>query len=91
MSIVMGNDEFILYVRKHNQACKIDNDTLGEQIWEKIKSLDPNAKIVEEDKASYWDLHGVLVAKDKLPKISAQIEFDREILPKVYDFLDQLS
>ena len=52
---------------------------------------DPNAKIIEEDKASYWDLHGVLVAKDKLPKTSAQMEFDRGTLPEVYDFLDQLS
>jgi hypothetical protein len=91
MSIVIGNDEFILYVRKHNQACKLDNETLGKQICEKIKSLDPNAKIVEENKASYWDLHGVSVAKDKLPATSAQMEFDREILPKLYDFLDQVS
>ena len=91
MSIVTGNDEFKLYFRKHNQACKSDNDTLGKQIWEKIRSLDPNAKIVEETKSSYWDLHGVSVARDKLPKTSAQMEFDREILPKIYEHLDQLS
>ncbi len=90
MSIVMGNDEFILYVRKHNRNCKLQNNELGKKIWEKVKELDPNAKVVAEDKASYWDLHAVMVAPDKLPKTSDQMEFDRNILPGIYDFLDKV-
>ncbi|MBN2240327.1 MAG: hypothetical protein JW712_11190 [Dehalococcoidales bacterium] len=91
MSIVIGNDELILYVRKHNPTCKLHNDELEQKISGQIKSLDPDARIVQEGKASYWDLHGVSVSRDKLPMTTNQFEFNRDILPKLYDFLDQVS
>ena len=84
MSIVLGADELILYVRKHNPGCQLEAKDLEKKIVENIKSLDPNANIVAEDKASYWSLGDVMVIGKKLPRTSAQIEFDREILPKVY-------
>ena len=32
--IRMGNDEFILYIRKQNVNCKTSNPVLGKKIWE---------------------------------------------------------
>ncbi len=37
MSIQMGNDEFILYVRKINTNCLTPNDTLGRLIWKSAR------------------------------------------------------
>ena len=87
----MGNDEFILYIRRHNRGCKLYNDDLGRKIWDQIKNvLDPNAIIVAENRAAQWDVNGTEVARDKLPKTAAQFEFDRAILPELFTFLDQL-
>ena len=35
--IKMGNDEFILYVRKQNSTCKYDTKKLGELICKWLK------------------------------------------------------
>ena len=36
-TIKMGNDEFILYCRKHECAKSLKNDQLGRMIWEWIR------------------------------------------------------
>ncbi len=36
-SIQMGNDEFILYIRKNHQKCATNNALLGKRIWEWIE------------------------------------------------------
>ena len=46
MSIEMGNDEFILYIRKVYPNCPTSNDTLGRLIWKRLKDLDPAALII---------------------------------------------
>lgn len=91
MNIVMGNDEFILYIRKQYPNCKKTNDVLGQEIHLKLKKLDPHVKIKEHDAACYWGNSGPFVAMDKLPKTAAQFSFDRACLPQLYDFLDQLG
>ncbi len=91
MNIVMGDDEFILYIRKQYPNCKIGNDSLGREIWRKLQTLDPNAIIKAPDTACYWGNSGSFVALDKLPKTAAQFSFDRACLPQLYDFLDQLG
>ena len=53
MSIQMGNDEFILYVRKIYSNCLMPNDALGRLIWTRLKELDPEALIFEEDKPCF--------------------------------------
>jgi hypothetical protein len=91
MSIVMGDDEFILYIRKQYPNCKTGNDDLGTAIWRKLQILDPNAKIKKPDAPCYWGNSGPFVAVNKLPKTAAQFSFDRACLPQIYDFLDQLG
>ncbi len=90
MSIEMGNDEFILYIRKFHSNCLTPNDTLGRLIWKRLKELDPDALKIEEDKPCYWEHTGNSVSEIRLPKTAAQFRFNREILPRLYDYLDQL-
>jgi hypothetical protein len=90
MSIQMGNDEFILYIRKNPPDCEQTNDWLGKQIWQWIRNADPTAVIVEEDSPCYWDIQGDAIDRLRLPKTAAQFSFRREILPDLYTFLDHL-
>lgn len=89
-TIKMGNDEFILYIRK-NSKCSLTNDQLGKMIWIWISEKDVNASQVEEDKPCSW---GKSVDNKNglgLPKTATQFEFDRALLPKLYNYLDQLG
>ena len=90
--ITMGNDEFILYIRKRYD-CSITNDQLGRRIWERLSQLDRNAEQVEEDQRCQWNdgeerdfMHAL-----RLPKTATQFSFDSAILPRLYAFLDQLG
>lgn len=91
MSIEMGNDEFILYIRKQRNNSSTANDALGRLIWKRLKELDPGATIIEEDKPCFWERAGNSVSEIRLPKTAAQFRFNREILPHLYDYLDQLA
>jgi len=91
MSIRQGNDEFILYIRKQYPACSLSNDKLGQRIWAWIHDNDPTAEKVEEREPCYWGTIGAFIAENRLPKTSAQFVFDSEILPNLYDFLNQLG
>jgi hypothetical protein len=51
-TITMGNDEFILYIRKNSNECSIKNDRLGRLIWEWLR--DKGAIKIEEDKPCHW-------------------------------------
>jgi len=90
MNIKMGNDEFILYLRKNALARMSDNVYLGKIIWEKIKTLDPNAFIVERDQKCLWNCEGENVNEHMLPKTATQFSFEKSIIPQIYDFLDSL-
>ena len=91
MSIERGNDEFILYIRKVYHNCLTANDTLGRLIWKQLKELDPEALIIEKDKPCFWEHIGDSVSEIRLPKTAAQFRFNRVILPRLYDYLDQLG
>jgi len=91
VNIVMGNDEFILYVRKQYPDCTTTNDVLGRSIWDKLLALDSNARIVERDVTCYWGHAASGVAADKLPQTATQFSFDRAVLPQLYDYLDYLG
>ncbi len=91
MNIRMGNDEFILYIRKTYPECKTTNDVLGKKIWEWIKNRMPNAEIIKENKPCYWENMGDSISDVKLPKTAAQFSFSRNILPELYDYLDKLG
>jgi len=89
----MGNDEFILYIRKQYPECQITNDRLGRRIWEQIQLLDRNAHQVKESQRCYWndDSQNTFMDGLRLPETATQFSFDRNVLPKLYEFLDQLG
>ena len=89
--INMGNDEFILYIRKNYRHCNIENDQLGKRIWEEIQRLDRNAKKIIEDQPCMWETDGDSISPNILPKTAAQFSFDRNILSSIYNFLDELG
>jgi hypothetical protein len=96
-TIKMGNDEFILYIRKNYPECKITNDMLGKDIWIWIKENDPTAEQIKQDVPTMWWGDGVNVSNglnigpDKLPKTATQFEFKRTLLVPLYDYLDTLG
>lgn len=91
MTIEMGNDEFILYIRKHNSSCKRTTDELGRKIWEWIRKNDPHAVQVGEDQPCLWSKSkGRFVSDSCLPRTATQFRFHRELLPKLYAYLDTL-
>lgn len=89
--INMGNDEFILYLRKNYQQCNIENDQLGKRIWEEIQRLDDNARILNRDQSCEWEIEGDSISPTRLPKTATQFLFDRRILISIYNFLDELG
>ena len=85
----MGNDEFILYMRKNNLGSKITNPEIGKRIWQWLESKD--AIIVVENKPCYWGKRGAFINDLGLPKTAAQFEFDRAFLPELYNYLDTIA
>jgi hypothetical protein len=89
--MIMGNDEFILYLRKRYPACNLSTSELGRRIYLQIRQIDPNAQIVEADAPCYWGGSEEFIAENRLPKTAAQISFAPAILPDLFIFLDNLG
>lgn len=86
--IKMGNDEFILYIRKRG-VCSLRNNLLGKMIWEWIRD-NANGIQVGTRKNCEWGEEADNVDPKVLPYKATQFEFDRDKLPELYDFLDSL-
>lgn len=91
MNIKMGNDEFILYVRKNFPECQIANAQLGKKIWNWLKENNPSAEIAEPDKPCLWSNSDEITSDISLPKTATQFQFSIEILPQLYSFLNELG
>lgn len=89
--IRMGNDEFILYVRKHNKQCSLSTNILGKLICEWLKEK-ANLKEcdIQHDVDCLWGKNADNVSNDLLPYKASQFVFDRDCLPSLYDYLDSL-
>ena len=88
-TIIMGDDEFILYIRKHHPNCNQFSNILAKQIssWFKEHSIEP----FKNNVPSKWDIIGKNIDPQILPKTAAMFEFDRNLLPKLFDKLDELG
>lgn len=86
-TITMGNDEFILYIRK-TSVCKKSNDLLGREIWEWLKVR--GALKTVEDMPCLWGKSANNIGALLLPQTATQFEFQRNLLPDLYSFLDTL-
>ena len=87
----MGNDEFILYIRKQHPGCTVSNDALGRAIWRWLRVAEPQARKLAEDVDCYGGKTGAFIADTRLPKTATQVSFDSNVLPRLYTFLDQLG
>lgn len=89
----MGNDEFILYIRKQYPNCESHTDELGRLIWIWIEGHDSRASQIKKDLKCFWqtDVDAKNIDEKRLPKTATQFEFDRKILPDLYDYLDTLG
>lgn len=86
--IRMGNDEFILFIRKNSNTCNITNDRLGRIIWEWLR--DRGAIKIIEDQPCLWGENADNVSELGLPKTATQFEFERCLLPELYLYLESL-
>jgi len=91
MSINMGNDEFILYIRKNFRNCQISNDKLGKAIWHWLHENDSSAEIIERDQPCQWGNSEDITSEFTLPKTAAQFRFSIETLPRLYEFLGNIA
>ncbi len=89
--MIMGNDEFILYIRKHFPQCRLGTMDLGNAIYRRIISLDANARKVQDNAPCYWGSTGSFISEDQLPVTAAQIEFTPKILQSLFSYLDELG
>jgi len=88
--ITMGDDEFILHIRKNGFGQGAENPVLGRRIWEWIKRADRNAKKIQKDQACRWGDTGSFIGATELPKTATQFQFDEKCLPDLYRFLSTL-
>lgn len=88
--IKMGNDEFILYIRKTSK-CSYMNDTLGRLIYEWLKIRDAIKLYNEKAQPCMWGNSALNMDALHLPEHATQFEFDRKLLPELYDYLDELG
>jgi hypothetical protein len=87
MTIRMGNDEFILHIRKNFPNCIISNDQLGKRIWQWIEMHDPFSEIIVRDQPCQWGNSELTTSEVLLPKTATQFQFSIAILPQLYAFL----
>ncbi len=91
-SIQMGNDEFILYIRKNHPSCATNNALLGKRIWEWIKDHDATAEEVSNGAVPcIWGDNAAHIGETKLPTSATQFRFERTLLPSLYEHLDALG
>jgi hypothetical protein len=86
ITITMGTDEFILFIRKNTKSTTT-NDVLSKEIWKWIKKNSYKPKQVIIDQPCYWGSEGSFIGKNNLPPIATQFEFEIGILPELYLFL----
>ena len=87
--IRMGNDEFILHIRKH-YACDIRNPQLGDRIARWLRE-NADGVVVRENQPAVWGEQIAACGELNLPRTSAVLEFRRDALPDLYAFLEDLA
>jgi len=88
--ICMGNDEFILHVRKHYEGCELDNPTIGRRVWTWLRD-NANGEQVSGQQPALWGTDNEAVDRVGLPGSATQFEFDLDGLSDLYRFLRILA
>jgi len=89
MTITIGSDELILWLRKNEKAIGISNDTLGNDISTLIQGK-YGGSIVQYDQPVHWqaDSDSKNIDPYKLPKSTAQYSINTEHLSDLYETLN---
>lgn len=94
-TIKLGNDEFILFIRKNQvdggKASKTKNNQLGIEIWEFIRDNEIGSKVTEESVPCKWN---PIKCNDEgfgLPKNATQFNIDISRLSELYGRLYKIS
>jgi len=94
-TIRLGNDDFILFIRKNQKnggkAFETKNNHLGRTIWKFIEEKDLGNKVSDESIPCKWNPIDCNDEGLGLPKTATQFDIDICMLPKLYDFLHKLS
>jgi len=86
----MGNDEFILFIRKNGFHTDQNNSALGRKIWEWLR--DRGAKKQTPDvRICLWNDENANDEGYGIPKTATQFKFDSQLLPDLYSFLTTLQ
>src|SRR5262245_26137967 len=85
-TIILGSDDFIMYIRKHYPTCQIPNDQLARRVWQWVCEYDPAAGRAGSI-ACVWGAG----MPNGLPKTASQVEFRRNLLPALYTELDRIG
>lgn len=74
----MGNDEFILYIRKQNKKCNLTNNQLGRKSWEWLRDY-ANGKEVTKDMICLWGKDANNVGPYQLPSTARNSHLTKRI------------
>ena len=93
--IKIGNDDFILYIRKNQRAdglmSKTKNDRIGRMIWEFIRDNKFGKKVSEDSVSCIWNPIGCNDDGFGLPKNATQFYIDTSKVEVIYDELYLMS
>jgi DNA-binding XRE family transcriptional regulator len=90
--IIMGNDEFILYIRKQHPDNQRNNQNLAKKVWRWLQRHDEHAtKHTPRSIPCIWGDTAQNRGNQHLPTSATQFEFDRNLLPALYTMLDNIS
>lgn len=88
MTIIMGNDETILYVRKNCPASNLSTAQIGRKVWVWIRRHGGQKE--QANVPCRWGNSGNFINNMALPKTATQFRFNPTLLPQLYSFLNTL-
>ncbi|OAV64861.1 hypothetical protein Barb6XT_02643 [Bacteroidales bacterium Barb6XT] len=74
-TIQMGNDEFILYIRKRYKSCCLKNPDLGDRIWRWIEKHAQGEILGNKSEECFWRKQADNIGEILLPYTATQFEF----------------
>jgi hypothetical protein len=92
MTIEMGDDEWILYVRKRYPECPLENAEIGRRVWGWLQAHDPGAQEEATDQPCYWASTMPRAPGNlPLPQTATHVSFSADLLPALFAFLDKIG
>ena len=81
MTILIGNDELILHLRKNYKRCKKTNDRLGKMIWEWLKKSTLSQKKSLSTNHVHGAIHRILLPRQHCQRQQRNFGFQEKFFP----------